>query len=129
MFCRHCGKEMPFEQRFCTDCGGDQQQEAPEEVEVKRVKKQGWRFVGYLVGAIIIGACVGGLFLAVQAFYEGRELLEQGVEEDDTDISDDGDQIILFGLLISIVSTTILVLGAIIIVNSMRAAPLIGHIR
>ena len=129
MFCRHCGKEMPYEQRFCTDCGGDQQQEAPEEIETKRVKKQGWRFVGYLVGAIIIGASVGGLFLADQAFYEGRELLEQGVEEDDSDISNEGDQIILFGLLISVVSMTFLVLGAIIIVNSMRAAPQREHLR
>ena len=115
MYCRHCGVEISDDVRFCTECGGVQSQ-LTEEAEVKKAKRQGWRFVRYLLGAIIIGVSFGGVVLGFTAVDEGSTL----IQDEGGDLVWNDDNLALIGIGIVMTSIVFLVLGGILIVKSMK---------
>ena len=83
-------------------------------------ESRGWRFVGYLLGAMMVGASFGGIVMGAAMVDTGRVLVDDG--EGGLDYHDD--DLIYAGVLVSGLSMTLLVLGGLLVVNSMRSVTL-----
>lgn len=81
MFCKHCGKELPDNAIFCSNCGKlvdkIQEDNKYKEVKTKKCKKKGWIiFLCTLVGILITFLFSIALFISICIFEVSNEIKE-----------------------------------------------------